>query len=1022
MKLDSVIDALVRKELELAAPLPMRWRRPDRTPRNPLSARPERNWRSYDRIPSSCLTKNRKNWLFVDLRFPAERCGISLRGTKGFLWIGGWCPFTLWLDGRELFREAHAWHATGPIADPVDIPAGDHRLVLCLEPTEIPATFWPLEMAIRPEACIEFSTRLLAAAAQLQMARALATAAAEKRILARAVAHIDLAALADDDWDPLMASISRMEATLSPLSPRAKELTVRLLGHSHIDMDWMWTWPDTVHCIRRDFRAVTDLMDDYPDLTFAISQIPSYDVVRKMDPKVFRKVRHRIAEGRWENVAGTWVEGDLHMADGEAFARHVLYAKDWTRRHLDSEARTLWEPDTFGHPANMPQLARLAGFNAYFHARTNPGGHRPWPVREWRGVDGTTVTAMTRSYNGDLRPTTIVGAALSALEHELRDALHVWGVGDHGGGLSRHQLQLLELFRDAPLMPSIRFGTSQDHLAAVRRAGTQLPSNTGETFSLFEGCWTTHVRLKQYNRSCENALLTAETLATLAGLDRTKTLRDAWTPVLFNQFHDLFDGSSVHDAYDNAYRRAEASLRKARGITRESLGMLCGDGRKTVALLNQLGFCRSEVVATRLPAGTTALRDSDGERIPVQRLGRWSTFVANDIPAFGRKTYAMRQGRQNTADAPRVSVSEKQDYREQNGYFRIETATAVARLCKRSGIIGSYFDKRLGRELIAYGVPKFMGHVPTARLDLAMNLFQVIDESPNEMSAWMIHKIAREENLLNADSVSLEDTGQVFARFRVVHSFRSSRIEEEILFYREVPRVDFEITVHWREKGGPEVGVPQLKVAFAGCQSEPTARFEGPFCITARPADGQEQPTQKWVDVSGQEFGFAILNSGRYGCDVLGSRARVTLLRNAYGPDPETDNGTHGVRLAMVPHPPGMAASELVRLGLSFNRCPVAANGGARRKPAIPQLTVKGSTSVVCTALRRAEHSDRLIIRFFETEGKRSRIRFHPGRDVLSARLVNFLENDVDGACRVRDGCVHASFRPHEVKTFALEL
>ena len=258
-----------------------------------------------------------------------------------------------------------------------------------------------------------------------------------------------------------------------------------------------------------------------------------------------------------------------------------------------------------------------------------------------------------------------------------------------------------------------------------------------------------------------------------------------------------------------------------------------------------------------------------------------------------------------------------------------------------------------------------------------MNVFQVLDESPNDMSAWLINNIVREEHLLRGAKVELVETGPVFARFRVEHRFRSSKIEEDIVYYNDLSRVDFEAVIDWQEKGGPEVGVPQLSVSFAGNHSRSVARFEGPFCVTERPANGQEQPTQKWLDVAGRECGFTIYNDSRYGCNVLGNRARMTLLRNAYGPDEESDNGVHTVRFAFEPHGPKMPTSELVRRGMIFNRAPLTAVTRSGRAKLPPGLQITGSASVVCTCLRRAEHSKGLILRLFEADGKRARHRQH---------------------------------------------
>jgi len=1017
VELAQVIQALEEMNRELQADLPVQWLHPATPPGEPLAAVPDASWPAWERPYPAMLEKNAPNWFYSEVVFPAEKCAIPLAGTEARILIYGYSPFTLWLDGEEIFKETHAWHASGPIADPITTsiePGRPYRLVLCLEPTEIPAGSESFGIVIKSRACMEMATEVMAAALQLRIAEKLAKSKTEQRLVQEAAQRIDLDALREHRWEAVCASIAAMESALQPLSARAKAHTVHLIGHTHIDMDWMWTWKDTVNCVRRDTKAVIDMMDDYPELTFTHSQVPTYQIVQEMDPDVFAKIQQRVSEGRWENAAGTWVEGDLNMADGESVARHMLYAADWTQAHLGTKARVLWEPDTFGHPGNMPQLAKLGEFDTYFQWRCNPGRDHNWPVRIWEGVDGSETISYSTGYGGALQPDGVIWNILNYLDFGLENILHIWGLGDHGGGLPRYQLGVLERYRHKPLIPTFKHSTMAELTRATLTEKRKLRRNVGETYNLFEGCFTTHASIKGYNRRCETALLSAEALCAMAGIRRTEALRDAWTPMLFNHFHDIMDGAAVHDSYENAHARAEASLAGAAGVIADALGQLLETTATgtTLTLVNPLGFDRTEPVYVMLPEGTTALIDGAGNSVPVQQMGDLYVFIADNVPAFSRKSYRIDT---SAIEPPMVQVNEAGDY------FTVETACAVAKVAKASGAIGSYYDKQLGQELVYHGVPKTLSHVPNSRADLALNVFQLIDEAPNVMSAWLINDILKEENLLRGATVTLLDSGPVCARFSVKHTVRSSTIEEEIIFYRQCPRVDFVARIDWRERGNPEVGVPQLKVGFGTSLRAPRARFEGPFCITERTPDGQEQPTQKWVDVTGDGFGAAVLNDSKYGCDVHGGRIRLTLLRNPYGPDAEPDNGEHIVRFAFLPHAEALPVAALVRAGMAYNRPPLAARTAAAAADGQPNLLIAGAETVVCTALRPAEHSDKLLLRLFETAGQPCRARITLGAGITAAEEVNFLENPTGGKVTLKSGVATVTFRPYEVKTLLVE-
>ncbi len=1021
MTKDTILALLDRKTNELNGGLPIEWHYPDTPLANPLRFQFDKSWARYENNKAGSWTKHGRNWLYAEITFPEVFYGVPLVNEQAMLFINGAMPFTLWLDGRELFREEHVWHATGPIADPFPVPivpGRRHELVLCVEPTELPCNSLDIHVEFKIHRCTDLALETGSAAAQLRYAAALADTPADKACLDKAVACLDAKALATERWERFLSSIRPFEEVLAPFAARAREMTVHLIGHTHIDMDFKWTWSDTVKCIRRDCKAAANLMDAYPDLTFTLSQIPIYDTLRRKDPSVFRRAVQRIREGRWECAASTWVEGDLNMADGEAIARHMLYAADWAQAHLGTQARVLWEPDTFGHPGNMPQLARLGECDAYFHWRCNPDKFEGWPVWQWVGIDGTPITCFSEIYGSDLSPQVIASRVLRHLRDGRRHALHVWGIGDHGGGLSRWQLENLQKYIDKPVMPTVEFSTIARLLEAVRKENPKLPTAQGQTYSLFEGCFTTHAHAKADNRKCEGALLVAEALAALAGQDHTAVLRDAWTPALFNQFHDILDGAAVHDSYVDARKRAASSLRRAAAVTKEALRALVRPTADagTLMVVNPLGFERTEPVRATLPPGTTCLVDADGRAVPVQKLGREFVFIASGIPAFSRKTYRILATPPEIADISPVATMENGEY------VKVETPLASLMIHRESGYIGSYFHKGLGRELVSYGISLPLTHVPSTHAELALNVFQFRDEALNWMTAWLINDILREENLLRGATVRLLATGPVFARFRVIHTIRSSTIEEDILVYRDFPRLDFEARIDWRERVTGEHGVPQLKISFAGAISAPCVRTEGPFAIREIPADGMEMPTQKWSAVSGREFGFALYNDSRYGMDALGPRMRITLVRNGSNPDPETDNGRHVVRFAYEPHAPGLASPELVRRGMAFNRPLITALSGQPLLTFAPQIQIHGAETVICTALRRAEHSGDLLVRLFQADDHPARATIGIGRGIATVVEVNFLENPTGGNIRLAGGMVTLSFRPFEVKTLLVRI
>jgi alpha-mannosidase len=140
------------------------------------------------------------------------------------------------------------------------------------------------------------------------------------------------------------------EDMLSVMIPAAKEYKVIMAAHAHIDMNWMWSYDETVAITLSTFRSILNIMNEYPDFCFSQSQASVYKIVEEHDPEMMEEIKARIAEGRWEVTATAWVETDKNMPSGESLLRHIEYTKDylknvWGAKRLDidfSPDRTGW--------------------------------------------------------------------------------------------------------------------------------------------------------------------------------------------------------------------------------------------------------------------------------------------------------------------------------------------------------------------------------------------------------------------------------------------------------------------------------------------------------------------------------------------------------------------------------------------------------------------------------------------------------------------------------------------------------
>ncbi|MCU0523086.1 MAG: hypothetical protein MUF84_20665, partial [Anaerolineae bacterium] len=236
------------------------------------------------------------------------------------------------------------------------------------------------------------------------------------------------------------------EALLAPLGETAKRYTLLCVGHAHIDMNWQWSWPETVALTHDTFQTMLTLMDEFPGFIFSQSQASVYAAIEKYDPPMFDLIRQRVAEGRWEVTASQWVEGDTNLSNGESISRHLLYTRAYFQKAfgLSPEDVTIdFEPDTFGHPATLPTILARGGVRHYYHCRGSRGPHVYW----WVGPDGSKILVFNdiqwyMHFDAARRHVAVdTNMADPLMEFAQATGLRampvLYGVGDHGGGPTR---------------------------------------------------------------------------------------------------------------------------------------------------------------------------------------------------------------------------------------------------------------------------------------------------------------------------------------------------------------------------------------------------------------------------------------------------------------------------------------------------------------------------------------------------------------------------------------------------------
>ncbi|MCI0514749.1 hypothetical protein L0128_16155, partial [candidate division KSB1 bacterium] len=657
-------------------------------------------------------------------------------------------------------------------------------------------------------------------------------------------------------------SLAEIGKLLAPILSLVRSFTIHFAGHAHIDMNWLWVWDETVAVCQRDFMTMTQLMEKYPFFKFSQSQVSVYKAVLKTRPDLFERMRDFVNRGQWEITAAMWVEGDENMASGEALVRQFLLANRFLAHHFGKTSVVCWQPDLFGHVWTMPQILKRCGIKYYYFMRC--GKDNP-QVFWWEGVDGSRILAATTpSYNGAIGSDVVNYGNELYRKQGIKDYLHLYGVGDHGGGPTMRDIERgVELGKN-PQLPVVKFNTVENYFNTIAAKYPDLPIIRDELQFIFEGCYTTHADIKLRNRQCENLFPVLETFSVMAMPFELPypafVLDEGWERTCFNQFHDILPGSAIHATYQEATPITDGMIAAGKQALGKSL-LTLAEQIDTQALTDQplivfnpSNWTRADVVSLDLPLfqGEYAeLCDENGQRIPCQITHRSAThasviFVAAEVPAMGHKTLTWRKVQSAPTVQTQLSISA--DYLIENAFYQLQ-------IDPKTGNIQRLVNKQTGQDILEPGKPG--------------NVFQLLHETSGEMSAWQIGKIDATEDLTQPARIEILEHGPVRVLVQIVYHRRQSTFIQQLAVYHHLARLDFPCTVDWQEIGTRATGSQFLKVAFPlNLQPRAQATFEIPFGTMVREANGHEYPSQKWFDVSDQTRGVSLLNDCKYGCDV----------------------------------------------------------------------------------------------------------------------------------------------------------
>lgn len=792
--------------------------------------------------------------------------------------------------------------------------------------------------------------------------------------------------------------------------------TITPVGHAHLDTAWLWPLAVTHLKMTHTTALQLDLMDRYPEHVFAHSQASQYEWLEKEQPELFERVKRAAKRGQWEVVGSMWVEADCNLTGSESLVRQFLYGRRYFLKHFGTTTDDMWLPDVFGYSAAIPQILDKLGVKFFLTQKMswNQTNKIPHNTFWWKGIDGTSVWTHfppADTYIASGAPSEIVASVKKHRDQSRSDrSLYLYGFGDGGGGPTEFHLERLRRARSAPAMPAIETRTKANHFFhKAKEESKDLCTWSGELyFEMHRGTYTSQAANKRSNRECEFLLRDAELLASFAPDYPAAELEAAWKLVLLNQFHDIIPGSSVREVYVDSDRDYAEVKKAGQAVVDKALRAI---GQPLVPEGVEEPFAVFH--NARVPSQATVPFDGksepksvvcDGESLPVQLVeafGEKQLVFPVPTGALGAVAVAHFSDAQPLAQ-PRLKVAPR----------KLESHEWAVKFDAHGNITSL---QTLEDDPVEFIQPGKLG-----------NLFQILDDRPMFWDAWDTDVYSQEapRDLLKSESFEVVEKGPVRVAVELVKKFGDSTIRQRISL-GPTPGIRFDTEVDWRESH------KMLKVAFPVNVNATRGTFEIQFGHVERPTHRNttwdtarfEVCAQKWADLSEGGHGLAILNTGKYGHDVLDNVMRLSLLRSPKAPDPICDMGVHRFTYVLLPHYGQVQHSDVVDAAYAINAEPhvVKLKAGKGGTGTSPELARVDDRNVVVEAVKKAEDSDKLIVRLYEAHNSRGAALLSLAKPVKKAWLTDLMERPVE-ELEVVDGSVKFTYRPFEIVTVLAEV
>ena len=707
---------------------------------------------------------------------------------------------------------------------------------------------------------------------------------------------------------------------------------VTAIGHSHLDLAWLWPIRETKRKARRTFTNALYLLRKYPDFYFVVSQPQQLEWVKEIDPKLYGELLQYMKEGRIEAAGGGWVENDTNLPCEESLVRQELYGQKFWQEELGHYVNIRWLPDTFGYTACLPQVLRLSEQDSFMTIKISWSNRTQFPFHSfhWQGIDGSKVFVHMPpegDYNSRANPSALMKAQEMLRPVDSKeDFLMLYGIGDGGGGPS--ELMVESCIRESKIawLPKVEMNTAQSYFDTLKKK--KLPTYEGEMYlEKHRGTYTSESNTKNFNRQFEGEILSYETLLACMGEQGDKQKIDVlWKEGLLYQFHDILPGSSIA----RVYAETEVSYKR---------------------MLEELERMANALGVSYTPDKDKGLVNLTGKSVTkLEKSGEDYLYYKGEEALVKPIVYsqATEEAAPETLETDCYSIAMAKD--------------------------GSFETIRLkkGGKTVVTDANKLRVFIDTG-------------------DAWDFQDDYREqpEQYMNLDSSKMRSFGDLVEIVQQ-YSYKNSKLTQTLLIHKKEPIIRVSHDWDWKDTGY------MVRAEFIPTAWNKTVYSDIQFGYLGRPTTDDTEHNaaqfeiccQKWFDLANDEMGFGIINNAKCGYMAKKGIVSLNLLRSTNYPCENSEQKPIHYEYALYPHLGGFNSVKIDDLAKDFNLRALYGNEAfSAPKTSNEQAEI--------TAFKPAYDGNGFILRLFERTGKACQTELLLPEGYQAVCEVNLLEDEM---------------------------